>query len=229
MVVIGFFVLQTPALGHHGKEYLVAASPRTPHRGKFFAMLSLDYARDTLEDFRGVELEPAVLYGISPRWSIEIHSHVAQARGEAVRHESLGLEQRFRLSHQAGKLPFDTALLFEFEKGTADDAHDTIEGRLILSRAFRRTEVVWNLVAEKDFEARGMEWRYALATRRIVTKTFGIGLEMRGFLQGKMRHELTPGLYFDLDDQATLKVGTSFGLGGFSGSRTLRTSFIYAF
>ena len=97
-------LLPAAALAHHGRDFLVTSSYKTPERGDFFAVLSSDYLRFNHEGVSGYEISPAILYGITDNWSVEFHSHHGIADGTVVL-EAVAVESMIRLigdAHDGG-------------------------------------------------------------------------------------------------------------------------------
>lgn len=233
MLLFTFFIATTSAaLSHHGKEFLLTASSRTPERGEWFGILSSDFQRLNSH----ISLEPGILYGISDRWSAEIHAHVGELN-ESPHFASIGFEQRFFLwNGQRGggigsnALPVDIGLLVEYEKGLGHDSHDAIEFRGLISHINTNFGASLNLIAARSLEAGSeLEYRYAVGVRSAVTGRLSAGLEMIGNLQELTESSVTPGLYLQMSHAVQLRVGSSIDLSPRAEGLTMRASLVFEF
>lgn len=242
--LLGFLVLiPVDSFAHHGKEFLVASTCKTPPKGSFFALLSSEYVRSGHHSGR-FEFEPGVLYGMTNWWSVELHSHNGLSEGD-FHVESIALETRFRFLgsgdvhvhddkeafHHEASSPFSLAALLEYEKGLRG-LHDAFEGRFIVGRDFRPISLVANIIFQKnsDEEGRRFKFRYAVGVKNSFNETIGMGIELDGGTQHETGVRLTPGIYTTLTKDLDLRVGVSFGLGdtGDEGL-SLRGTLLYEF
>ena len=236
--ILGIMLVPLHTFAHHGKEYLVTATYKTPERGSLFALWSSEYVDGGHHDGDELEIEPGLLYGLTDRWSIELHTHHAFTSDDLAT-ESVALETRLRLfgpgeihddaSSPGKSAPFSLGALFEFEKGHGDE-HDALGGRVIIGKEMHSFSVVVNLIGEKVVgEDTDVEYLYAIGLRKSLSSAIGVGLEFDGGFQEKDGFSLTPGLYGTITRGFDFRIGPSIGFGDRSDERRLRATFLYQF
>jgi len=209
------------AFAHHGRDFLVTSSFKTADRGSLFALWSSHYINSSHHD-REYEFEPGLLYGITDRWSLELHTHHGLSSGD-FHTESVALETALRLFGPGevdgnepvpeGKAPYSLAILFEFEKGVGDE-HDRYEGRIIVGKDFDNVSLMANLIGEKALaEGERLQYQFALGLKKNLTPTLGLGVEFDGGIEKEEGYGLTPGIYATIMPGLDLRVGPSIGLG----------------
>ncbi len=233
--IIAFALLPLHALAHHGKEYLITSTYKTPERGSFFGVWSSSYVKSEHEEGEMV-LEPGLLYGLTNRWSLELHTHHGIS-SDNFRTESIGLETLLRLfgpgeiQHHANfhekEHPLSLALLFEYEKGLGDE-HDAAEGRVIVGREFRSFLVVANLIAGKILEEdEDFHYLYAIGIKKTLSSAFAVGLELDGGFQRGEGFSLTPGLYGAIAQGLDFRLGPTIGFGDRAEEYQLRATILF--
>jgi hypothetical protein len=232
------FLLLLPftVFAHHGKEFLVTSTYKTPDKGKFFFLLSSDYIQAS-HSGEGFEFEPAGLYGITNKLSAEIHTHYGLFN-KKFSFESIGFETRYRFfgsgeiknkseDHQHNNsFPFSLAGLIEFEKGIGEH-HNTLEGRLIFGKDIHNFSLVLNIIGSKIFGENGkFNTQYAIGMKYDFTSNFSMGVEFEG---DTFRPQITPGIYSSLFSNLDFRVGASFPTDSHSGEFLVRGVLIYPF
>lgn len=237
-IFCAILLLPLTAFGHHGKEFLVTSTYKTPDKGKSFLLLSFDYIQANHHG-RGFELEPGVLYSIFDQWSAEIHTHHGLFNRE-FSFESIGVETQYRFfgagdvqnedHHQHdNSSPFSMAALLEFTKGVGASP-DGLEGRLIIGKDIHSFSLVLNLIGEKIFEREtGFEVRYALGMKYNLIPSVAVGIELDERLNHSTHPRMTPGLYGSLFRAIDFRVGASFPISSHSEGFSARTILIYSF
>lgn len=206
-------LIPTLAFAHHGKEFLLTASSRTPHQGQWFGILSSDYEKNS----HHLNLEPGILYGITHSWSSELHLHL----GELTDHptlESLGFEQRVALWHEDDEensfwFPFEVGALVEFEKSLVLNTEDKIEFRGLLFRSTEMLDLALNVIVIQPIEQVQTTLAYAIGAKHTVGSKVSIGLEMTGNLRNLTQSSLTPGISLHITNELDARMGTSFDFG----------------
>ena len=245
--VVAVFTLLTltagfspPLFGHHGKEFLVNSTFKTPAQGKLFALFSSDYSRAGHHG-AGWEFSPGLLYGLTDRWSAEFHLHHILVDGDSHM-ESLGFETRFRIlgpgdvhpesgehhHDEADAPPLSLAALLEYSKGLG--ASDNIEARVIAGRDLGPLSLVVNLIAERRMEAgEHVEFGYAAGVKANLTTFLAAGLEFDSRAGHDRASRLTPGLYASLSHAIDVRFGATINVGDTrNNGPSWRTTLIYA-
>src|SRR5438034_711130 len=78
--IVGVFALlaAAPAFAHHGKDFLLTATDDMPLLGHVYALLSVDDTFEAGATRRSIEITPGILFGLSNRFSLEPHVHIAR-------------------------------------------------------------------------------------------------------------------------------------------------------
>lgn len=222
MLCSALILLASPASAHHGRDFLLSQSADLPHPGDFFVVPRLDYV-DTGEGDE-LEFEPALLLGGADWIAFELHGHVGKEGGGSWEYESTAPAIHLRLTPEEASYRFGFSVEYEFSHN--DDQADNVEGRLVFARAFRRSLVAINLVAEEE-QASDAEWTwgYSAGFRRSMTDAVAWGLEAQGSLE-ESDHEVLVGLYFEGSGGLTLNVGVGTGLGDSELDLSIRTALV---
>lgn len=215
-------LLASPASAHHGRDFLLSQSAELPHPGDFFIVPRLDYV-DAGEEGE-LEFEPALLWGGNDWIAFELHGHVGKVGGGSWEYESTAPAIHLRLTPEAARYRF--GLSAEYELSHVDDHADNVEGRLVFARAFRRSLVAINLVANEEQDADAeWKWGYSAGFRRSMTEALAWGLEAQGSLEDS-DHEVLAGLYFEASHALTFNVGVGTGLGDSELDLSIRTALV---
>ncbi len=238
--ILTTFVVAQTSFAHHGKDYFISKSYHVPLQGEWVGLFSADYLRmgsHLDQTVRALEFEPGILYGITNRWSIELHSHIDKEIGGEWVYESTGLEQRFQItqaSEEESAIPIDIAGALEFEKGNGTHGVNNIQGGLIFSRddITHLYNLTVNVLLRKELRSGSdLEFRYAVGAKKDFSFNVGAGIELNGALtkSGEIAQQITPGIYFNTDFGMRIKLGASVGLGDSHGDYAVRTSIVYDF
>ncbi len=220
---------------HHGKDFLVTSSYKTPEKGESFLLLSSGYARSG-SDGHVLELEPGLSYGLTNRWSIEFHTHNDLAggtfRSRAVAMESvyhiLGPGENEGLNQERNRTSFHLAVLTEYERAL-DISPDNLEGRLIAGLEVKRLTFVVNLVGSGELQKQSRMTRQVMfGVKYDFPAPISIGAEYDGEIERSSNTHFTPGIYLSLSHSADLRLGTTIPTGIQNESVAFRTTFIYS-
>lgn len=238
MLWFGLSIIPRTAFAHHGKDFLVTSSYRTAEKGESFLLFSGEYVR-TDQNGRGFEFEPGVSYGLTDRWSAEIHTH-HELFDREFSSEAIGLETVYRWispaeaihseaesedNHSSG---FSLATLFEFKKGI-NHAPDGMEVRLIGGSDLHPFSVVANLIGEKLFESNSeFEFRTAFGVKYEFLPRLSLGIETDSKLNHSFSSQITPGIYASLSPRFDLRAGASFPTDSQAESSSIHTTLIYS-
>ncbi|GEM_PF-2330148 len=219
-VSIGLILFSSTLFAQHGKDFLVASSCTTPHKGLVCAHLSTKYYRADDHEAQHYEISPGIIYGITNDWTTEFHSHLRNTDG-VTNLEALAIETRYRFfsehseghPHEEKGYPFSFAGLFEYEK-RFHGMEDSFEGRLMIGKELGPIELVGNLIAAKslDHAHHEFELRYAFGLRTSVMQSLGATFELvngDSHLEGT---QLTTGINIDITKRIDFKIGTSFNI-----------------
>lgn len=214
-----------PLFGHHGKDFLLLESPELPHpRGVYFVSSEHYFTREGEYEF---EEEPALLVGLGKRWAAEIHAHVAKEEGESFHLESVAPVIHYRIWSDES---WSAALTAEYELARHRDEADTLVARGVLSRSIGDGILAFN--AEWDREVRhGHEGfaAFALGYRPDLEARWSWGIEARGATQHAEPNEVVLGLYGNVSDWLSVKVGAGTGFGSGRPDFVVRSGFVVRF
>ena len=233
LAVISLYALVVNVYAHHGKNYLVTGSFEIPRPGSWHALFAADFRNRFGAQF--YEIEPGVLYGITDRLAVELHTHHASDDG-AFRAEAVSLESRFglfghfsegdeQIERERGRTGM--ALLFEFEKGLGDQS-DRYEARAILGAERGDYTFAGNLIWQQAFdENRSHEKRYAFGVKRTFSTSLGIGAELDGSFQDLSAARFTPGIFVSTGARVDVKLGASLRMSSISEDPIIRLALVY--
>lgn len=193
--------LPLTAFAHHGQDYLLVESPTIPHPGNVYFLANAEYARGG-----EIELEPALLWAVSPRCSFELHAHEMREPGEGWRYEATAPAVHLLLSDPAAHHGTRVGLSAEYEIARDAGEPDKVEVRLSVQRPAGNWTLAGNLVAEKP-EGERAELGYALGARHALAERWTGTLEARGSFEHGDDHELLAGLVWERGQSLGVKLG----------------------
>lgn len=210
-----------PAFAHHGRDFLIVETAEIPEPREFFFFSSHDlFVR---HGDHTIEIEPALLGGISERFALEIHSHIARESGDDFRYKATAPALRVVLTPPESSSSWRAALSAEYEIAHGEEANRA-EARLILTRAVGDANLVLNLIGER--QAGDNKAGYAIGFRPSLTSRLSWGLEGEGRFEQHSTHEILFGIYGQPSERITLKMGLGAGVGQGSPVYTIRTAFV---
>lgn len=214
----------TPAWGHHGKDYLVTASSRSPHNDEIGVLLYTTVGQSS--GHHGVEehahegevttwsFEPAVLYGLSDNWAAEVHLHQSLAEG-TYETESLAFETSYHFltenSHHGPASTFSLAAMLEYNHQLSE-GDDRIEARMILAKTIWGYSITGNIITSVAIggEQNKLDFDGILGLRRNFSDRFGATLE---FSEIPTHLSVTPGISIKLPDDLDILMGATIATG----------------
>jgi hypothetical protein len=214
-----------PLFAHHGKDFLLLESPELPHPGGFYLVTSEHYF--TTDGESEFEEEPAFLLGLSHRWAAELHAHIAKEEGSSFHLESVVPTIHYRLWSNES---WGVALTAEYEFARHRDEADTVVARGVIARSIGDGMLAFN--AEWDREVRRGDRSFAafaLGYRPDLEARWSWGIEARGATHHAEPNEVVIGLYGNVADWLSVKVGAGTGFGSGRPDFVLRTGFVVRF
>jgi hypothetical protein len=189
------------ALAHHGQDYLIVESPTIPHPGNLYLLANADVATGG-----EIELEPSLLWAISPRWAFELHAHEMREPGEGWRYEATAPAVHVLLTDPAAHHGTRVGLSAEYEIAKDSDESDNLAVRLSVQKPAGAWTLAGNLIAEKpQGERAGLG--YAFGARHALTGQLTGTLEARGSFEHADESELLAGLVWERGQSLGLKLG----------------------
>lgn len=224
LAVTTFLAFANPAHGHHGRDFLLTQTAELPHAGQLFLLSRQDGVDEGDEE--EIEFEPTLLYGVTNRFALEVHSHVAREGSESFEYESTSPALHVGLtSHDAS---WGLAASAEYEISSLGDHEDRAEARLIASRNFGSSLLAFNVIAEEEQEAEAdVEWGWVVGYRRTASAAWSWGLEASGGFESDTEREGLVGLFFEPNDRWTLLLGAGTALGDDGPDVSIRTSLVW--
>jgi hypothetical protein len=225
LAVGGLFVFAGMARAHHGRDFLLTQTAELPHAGQIFILSRQDWVDEG--DESEIEWEPTFLFGVSGRFTVEVHSHVArEGSGESFEYESTAPALHLRLTPQDAA--WGVALSAEYEIASLDDEADRAEAWLVASRRFGSSLVALNLGAEEEQEDEAeVEWGWAIGFRSPLSDKVDWGLEAAGGFEADSQREGLVGFFFEPGERWSLLVGAGTALGDEGPDLSVRTSFVW--
>jgi hypothetical protein len=193
------------ASAHHGQDFLLVETPATPHPGNVYLLVNANAALDSDADEQG-ELEPALLFGATPRIAFEVHGHLHKDAGDALRYEATAPSIQVQLTDPSRHEGFRAALSAEYEIAREADAPDNLSVRLALGHERGANQFGANLVFDRE-EGGTTDLGTALGYRRALSERVALGIEAQGSLRHAEGAEALAGAYFEIDPRWTVKCG----------------------
>jgi hypothetical protein len=215
----------TPALAHHGKDFLLLESDELPHPHSLFLITSDAVTRAA--GSTSYEGEPALLYGVSERIAAELHAHIAKAGSESFRVEAISpsIHISFPQRSPATKWRFGLSAEYEIARG---EEEDTFETRLIAVRRLDDAAFGINLIGSRHTHGPSRAG-YAIGFRTKLEDRVGWGVEAQGELVHRGSREALAGIYVELTPRISMKIGAGAARGEEGTSAIVRSSFIIHF
>jgi hypothetical protein len=225
LAALATFLGAMPLFAHHGRDFLLLESPELPHPGGVFLVTSEHYfTRDGGSEF---EEEPALLVGFARNWAAELHAHVEKEEGSSFHLESLAPTVHYRFWSDEN---WSAAISVEYEIAHHREEADTLVARGVIARSIGDGMIAVN--AEWDREVRhgdGSFAAFALGYRPDLEARWSWGIEARGATHHAEPNEVVLGLYGNVADWFSIKVGAGTGFGAGRPDFVLRTGFVVRF
>jgi hypothetical protein len=219
---VGALLASGSASAHHGLDFLLVQTAHLPEKGAGYVVTRFDAISSDEDE---VEFEPAILYGATDRFAVELHSHYEKPDGEPSRYESIAPAVHFRVTPM--RQPFTVGISAEYEIANASDDDDVVSVAGIVGYEMAMFNVVGNLIYEKPTGSSG-EWGYAAGIRHTFGEKHGLGLELMGSLESEGSSEAMVGYYGELSERITLNAGIGTGVDN-GPDGTARLGFIWRF
>lgn len=193
------------ASAHHGQDFLLVETPATPHPGNVYLLANANAALDGDADEQG-ELEPALLFGATPRIAFELHGHLHKDAGDALRYEATAPAIQIQLTDPARHAGFRAAIDAEYEFAREAGGPDNASVRLAVGETRGAHQFGANLVFDRE-QGGATDVGAALGYRRALSPRLGLGIEAQGSLRHAEGTEALAGAYFELGERWTVKCG----------------------
>jgi hypothetical protein len=200
-IVAVLALLPITAFAHHEQDFLVVESPTIPHPGDVYLLANAELAKGG-----EVELEPSLLWALSPRWSFELHAHEMREPGEGWRYEATAPAVHVLLSDPEAHHGTRVGLSAEYEIASDSEEPDNLAVRLSVQRPVGGWTLAGNLLAEKP-QGERTDLGYALGARHALAERWTGTLEARGSFEHAEESELLAGLVWERDQAFGLKFG----------------------
>ena len=202
---IALMLIPSLALAHHGQDFLLVESPTVPHPGSVYLIAN---GHAALNDQLGerASVEPALLFGISPRLAFEVHAHTEKLAGEHWTYEATAPSLHVFLTDPEKHDGFKLGLSAEYEIAAEHGAPDNAEVRLSLEHGGEENKWTANLIASKEQDA-DTDIGAAFGFRREVREGIALGVEGQSSFQRVDGAVLLAAAYFENEQAATFKLG----------------------
>lgn len=225
LAALAFLLAVPPIRAHHGRDFLLLECPEVPHPGGAYLVTSEHYF--TTDGEYEIEEEPALLIGLSGRWAAELHAHVEKGEGSSFHFESLAPTVHYSFWNDGD---WSAAATAEYEFARQREEPDTLVARGVLARNVGDGMIAFN--AEWDREVRRGDRSFAafaIGYRPDLEARWSWGVEARGATRRAEPNEVLLGLYGNVADWLSLKVGAGTGFGSGRPDFVLRTGFVVRF
>ena len=164
-------LIATPAIGHHGRDFLLTQSAHIAARGEVYAIARQDYVDEGADE--EAEFEPTLIGSVTDWLSLEAHSHIEKVEGESTEYESTAAVAQVRFTPRESALAIGGSVEYEF-------AHDSSEDNVLgltamLGYEFSEWLATVNVLYEDPSGSSG-EWGYAAGVRHQFNDDHAFGL-----------------------------------------------------
>jgi len=193
------------ALAHHGQDFLLLESPGVPHPGDAYLLANANAALDG-DAGQQAGFEPAILVGLAPRVSFELHAHTEKLSGEDWSYEATAPALHVLLTDPARHEGLKIGLGLEYEIAREAEAADNTELRL----SFEGGDPVnlWgaNLIASHE-QGGDYDFGAAFGYRHALRPGLSLGVEGESSFRRAAGAELLAGAYYEHGQRWALKLG----------------------
>jgi hypothetical protein len=224
LAAFALFLSAVPLLAHHGRDFLLLESPELPHPGGVFLVTSEHYFTGDESEF---EEEPAFLVGLSERWAAEVHAHIAKEEGSSFHVESVAPTIHYRFWRSDA---WAAALTAEYEIARHRDEADSVVARGVLARSIGDGLLAFNAEWNREIRHGDRSFAaFALGYRPDLEARWSWGIEARGATHHAEPNEVVLGLYGNVADWFSVKVGAGTSFGSGRPDFVFRTGFVIRF
>ncbi|AXK71255.1 hypothetical protein DWG18_02420 [Lysobacter sp. TY2-98] len=193
------------ALAHHGQDFLILESPAVPHPGNVYLLANAHAALEGGADEQA-GMEPALLVGVTPRVSFELHAHAEKLSGSSWAYEATAPAVHVLLTDPANHHGLKVGIGAEYEVAAHQDGRDNTEVRLSFEDGDEALKWGANLIASRE-QGGSAEFGGAFGVRRAVRDGFALGAEGQTSFERAAGSELLLGAYFEHEQTWALKLG----------------------
>ena len=211
------------SFAHHAKEFLRTESYAQAPKGGLVFFSGFDYFKPSYDDSGLDEWEytPTLLYGISDRLMLGVHTHLLHIQNESAFFEAFAFGLQYQITEPNAWL-IDVGLNVEYEipfQKSRDliDGKQIVAGTLILSKELPGDiNVTSNIHYAKEVKhGDDDELNISLAGKGYIVPSWDwmeAGLELLGTVEDNPSFVIVPGVYMSLSEDVVFKTGASFGL-----------------
>lgn len=223
-------IASSPALAHHGKDFMLTSTDDIPLQGHVYALVSVDDTLDPKDGSRTVETTPGLLFSVGPNTSLEPHVHLDKTEGGGYGYAATAVELRHRFGF-IGKSDWRVAASVEFEIPRVED--NNIQGRIILVHQFPQALFAGNLVLGRSLTTGGpTSYGIIAGVLTPLNITNNLGLEITAPFPLADGVEILPGIYHTFGGPAgtsSLKAGVGLFRSRDKTAGTFHMAFIHRF
>jgi hypothetical protein len=204
-ILMAFAVAPSVAFAHHGQDFLLLESPTVPHPGSIYLIANSHVALERDAEERAA-IEPALIFGISPRFAFELHAHEEKLAGEPWTYEATAPAIHVLFTDPDRHDGLKIGLSAEYEIAAEHGAADNTELRLSFEKGSEQDKWAGNLIASRE-QGGETDFGAALGFRHEIHEGFALGVEGQSSFQRAEDAQLVAGAYFENEQSWTIKLG----------------------
>jgi hypothetical protein len=183
------------AFAHHGQDFLLVESPGVPHLGSVHLLVNASSALNGKNEEQA-SFEPALLVGIAPRVSIELHGHLEKLRGQDWNYEAIAPAVHLQLTDPSKHDEWQVGIGVEYEFAAEKNTADSADVRLSFEKENGAAKWGANLIAHHE-QGNAIDYGAAVGFREQVRKGIAIGAEAQSSFRHAAGSELLLTAYFE--------------------------------
>jgi hypothetical protein len=250
-------LVSTPALAHHGRDFILVEDYSCPCQGNAFFLGNFEWEKGSEGSEYG--FSPSLMVGVLPQVSLSVETSFRDEVGADWKYASVTPSAHIQLTpiDSEATVRFGFSAGYQFADGAdaaPEDDHHEEAGHHATEESSHHHEgssihnhdanaLVARFVTEADLgsckavlniinvtpENGSAAWGYAVGVRQNVTESLSLGVEALGDFKSDGWQEVGAATYFEPIHNVTLKLGISFGLTEATPDFSLRTGFVYRF
>ncbi|HNV84773.1 MAG TPA: hypothetical protein PKI87_10975 [Arenimonas sp.] len=198
-------LLPSSAFAHHGQDFLLIESPAVPHPGSVYLIANAQVAL-AKEAESEASFAPAILVGVTPRFSFELHTHAEKPGNENWTYEATAPAIHLLLTDPNSQKGLKLGISAEYEFANEADTKDNMEVRF--SAEIGGTQTKWgaNLIASRELGGNS-DFAAALGARHAVRTNIWLGAEIQSSFRITKDHQALLAAYFESRRFGAMKLG----------------------
>ena len=205
LALLALALVPSLAVAHHGQDFLLLESPSVPHPGSIYFIANVEAVVDDDAEEQAA-IEPALLFGVSPRIAFELHAHEEKIAGESWTYEATAPSIHVLFTDPARHDGLKIGMSAEYEIAAERDGADNAEMRLSVENGGEQDKWAGNLIASRE-QGGSTDFGAAFGFRHELHPGLALGVEAQSSFQRVEGAQLVAGAYFENEQSWTIKLG----------------------